>query len=130
YATRHIAMCLVAAGIADEILVRMSYVIGVKDPMGIYVDTYVTSKVMHSDSEIAEKIQELFDMTPYGIETRLKLRQPIYAETAAYGHMGRTNEVVTKKFESSTGEVKEMDVELLTWEKLVYVDKIKAAFGK
>lgn len=130
YATRHIAKNLVAAGIADEILVQISYAIGVKDPMGIYVNTYGTSKVKHSDSEIAEKIQELFDMTPYGIETRLKLRQPIYAETAAYGHMGRTNEVVTKKFESSTGEVKEMDVELFTWEKLDYVDKIKAAFGK
>src|SRR5690606_23027746 len=130
YATRHNAKNLVAAGIADDILVRISYAMRVNDPMGIYVNTYGTSKVKHSDSEIAEKIQELFDMTPYGIETRLKLRQPIYAEAAAYGHMGRTNEVVTKKFESSTGEVKEMDVELFTWEKLDYVDKIKAAFGK
>src|SRR5690606_24736300 len=116
YATRHIAKNLVAAGVADEILVQVSYAMRVNDPMGIYVNTYGTSKVKHSDSEIAEKIQELFDMTPYGIETRLKLRQPIYAEAAAYGHMGRTNEVVTKKFESSTGEVKEMDVELFTWE--------------
>src|SRR5690606_16762006 len=121
---------LVAAGIADEILVQISYAIGVKDPMGIYVNTYGTSKVKHSDSEIAEKIQELFDMTPYGIETRLNLRQPIYAETAAYGHMGRKDEVVTKKFEKSNGEVKEMDVELFTWEKLDYVYKIKAAIGK
>lgn len=129
YATRHIAKNLVAAGIADEILVQISYAIGVKDPMGIYVNTYGTSKVNYSDSEIAKKIQELFDMTPYGIESRLKLRKPIYAETAAYGHMGRTNKVVTKRFESSTGEVKEMEVELFTWEKLDYVDKIKEAFG-
>lgn len=130
YATRHIAKNLVAAGIADEILVQISYAIGVKDPMGIYVNTYGTSKVDYSDSEIGKKIEELFDMTPYGIETRLKLRNPIYAETAAYGHMGRTNETVTKKFESSTGETKELEVELFTWEKLDYVDKIKAAFGK
>lgn len=130
YATRHIAKNLVAAGIADEILVQISYAIGVKDPMGIYVNTYGTSKVNYSDSEIAKKIQELFDMTPYGIESRLKLRKPIYAETAAYGHMGRTNKVVTKRFESSTGEVKEMEVELFTWEKLDYVDKIKEAFGQ
>src|SRR5690606_14533503 len=130
YATRHIAKHMEAAGIADESMEQIAYTICIKDPMGIYVNTYCTSKVKHSDSEISEKIQELFDMTTYGIETRLKLRQPIYAETAAYGHMGRTNEVVTKKFESSTGEVKEMDVELFTWEKLDYVDKIKAAFGK
>ncbi|HMR20035.1 MAG TPA: methionine adenosyltransferase domain-containing protein, partial [Sphingobacterium sp.] len=103
--------------------------IGVKDPMGIYVNTYGTSKVNYSDSEIATKIEQLFDMTPYGIETRLKLRQPIYAETAAYGHMGRTNKTVTKVFESSTGETKEINVELFTWEKLDYVDKVKAAFG-
>jgi S-adenosylmethionine synthetase len=130
YATRHIAKNLVAAGIADEILVQISYAIGVKDPMGIYVNTYGTSKVGFSDSEIAAKIEELFDMTPYGIETRLKLRQPIYAETAAYGHMGRTNQTVTKTFENSTGESKEIEVELFTWEKLDYVDKIKAAFVK
>lgn len=130
YATRHIAKNLVAAGIADELLVQISYAIGVKDPMGIYVNTYGTSKVAYSDSEIAAKIEELFDMTPYGIETRLKLRQPIYAETAAYGHMGRTNEMVTKAFESSTGETKEMEVELFTWEKLDFVDIIKEAFGK
>ncbi|NGM60975.1 methionine adenosyltransferase [Sphingobacterium sp. SGG-5] len=130
YATRHIAKNLVAAGIADEILVQISYAIGVKDPMGIYVNTYGTAKVDYSDSEIASKITELFDMTPYGIETRLKLRQPIYFETAAYGHMGRTNQIVTKTFESSMGEQKQLQVELFTWEKLDYVDRIKAAFRK
>jgi len=130
YATRHIAKNLVAAGIADEILVQISYAIGVKDPMGIYVNTYGTAKVNYSDSEIASKIEELFDMTPYGIETRLKLRQPIYFETAAYGHMGRTNQTVTKTFESSMGDKKQMEVELFTWEKLDYVDKIKETFGK
>jgi len=130
YATRHIAKNLVAAGVADEILVQISYAIGVKDPMGIYVNTYGTAKVDYSDSEIASKISALFDMTPYGIETRLKLRQPIYSETAAYGHMGRTNQTVTKTFESSMGEQKQLQVELFTWEKLDYVDKIKAAFRK
>ncbi len=130
YATRHIAKNLVAAGIADEILVQISYAIGVKDPMGIYVNTYGTGKVNYSDSEIADKISELFDMTPYGIETRLKLRQPIYSETAAYGHMGRTPHTVVKAFESSTGERKQMEVELFTWEKLDYVDKVREAFGK
>src|SRR5690606_20117650 len=106
YATRHIAKNLVAAGIADELLVQISYAIGVKDPMGIYVNTYGTSKVRLSDGEIATKITELFDMTPYGIETRLGLRNPIYSETAAYGHMGRTPKTVTKTFENSNGEKK------------------------
>lgn len=129
YATRHIAKNLVAAGVADEILVQISYAIGVKDPMGIYVNTYGTSKVNLSDSEIATKITELFDMTPYGIETRLGLRNPMYAETAAYGHMGRTPKTVTKTFENSNGETKTVEVELFTWEKLDYVDKIKTAFG-
>lgn len=129
YATRHIAKNLVAAGIADELLVQISYAIGVKDPMGIYVNTYGTSKVGFSDGEIAQKVTELFDMTPYGIETRLGLRKPIYSETAAYGHMGRTSKTVTKTFENSNGEVKNMQVELFTWEKLDYVDKVKAAFG-
>lgn len=129
YATRHIAKNLVAAGIADEILVQISYAIGVKDPMGIYVNTYGTSKVNLTDGEIATKIASLFDMTPYGIETRLGLRNPIYAETAAYGHMGRTPRTVSKSFESSTGEQKTVEVELFTWEKLDYVDKIKEAFG-
>ncbi|WP_312135200.1 methionine adenosyltransferase [Sphingobacterium sp.] len=129
YATRHIAKNLVAAGVADEILVQISYAIGVKDPMGIYVNTYGTSKVNKTDGEIAEVIAQLFDMTPYGIETRLGLRNPIYAETAAYGHMGRTSKTVTKTFENSNGESKTMEVELFTWEKLDYVDKVKAAFG-
>lgn len=129
YATRHIAKNLVAAGVADEILVQISYAIGVKDPMGIYVNTYGTSKVSISDGEIAKKIAELFDMTPYGIETRLGLRNPIYSETAAYGHMGRTPVTVSKTFENSMGETKTVEVNLFTWEKLDYVDKVKAAFG-
>lgn len=128
YATRHIAKNLVAAGLADEILVQISYAIGVKDPMGIYVNTYGTSKVGLSDGDIAGKIGELFDMTPYGIETRLGLRNPIYSETAAYGHMGRTPVTVSKTFESSTGETKTVDVDLFTWEKLDYVEKVKEAF--
>ncbi|MCL7988356.1 methionine adenosyltransferase [Sphingobacterium sp. lm-10] len=129
YATRHIAKNLVAAGLADEILVQISYAIGVKDPMGIYVNTYGTSKVDLSDGAIADKIGQLFDMTPYGIETRLGLRNPIYSETAAYGHMGRTPVTVSKTFESSTGETKTVEVDLFTWEKLDYVDKVKEAFG-
>ncbi|SFC57226.1 S-adenosylmethionine synthetase [Parapedobacter composti] len=129
YATRHIAKNLVAAGVADELLVQISYAIGVKDPIGIYVNTYGTAKVNLSDAEIAEKIHELFDMTPYGIETRLKLRNPIYSETAAYGHMGRVPQTVTKTFENSNGETKTLEVELFTWEKLDYVDKVKAAFS-
>lgn len=129
YATRHIAKNLVAAGVADEISVQISYAIGVKDPIGIYVNTYGTAKVGLSDSEIAEKIHTLFDMTPYGIETRLKLRKPIYSETAAYGHMGREPRTVIKTFENSNGETITMEVELFTWEKLDYVDQVKAAFG-
>jgi S-adenosylmethionine synthetase len=97
--------------------------------MGIYVNTYGTSKVGLNDGEIAQKVASIFDMTPYGIETRLKLRNPMYAETAAYGHMGRVAETVTKKFEGANGEVKEVEVELFTWEKLDYVDKVKSAFG-
>jgi len=128
YATRHIAKNMVAAGVADEMLVQVSYAIGVKDPMGIYVNTNGTAKVSLSDGEIAQKVTELFDMTPYGIETRLKLRNPIYAETAAYGHMGRKNETVTKSFSGTNGETREVEVELFTWEKLDYIDKIKAAF--
>ncbi|HAF37142.1 MAG TPA: methionine adenosyltransferase [Sphingobacterium sp.] len=129
YATRHIAKNLVAAGVADEILVQISYAIGVKDPMGIYVNTYGTSKVNLTDGQIAEKIAHLFDMTPYGIETRLGLRNPIYSETDAYGYMGRTPKKVTKEFESSTGEKKQIEVELFTWEKLDYIDKVKEEFG-
>lgn len=128
YATRHIAKNLIAAGVCDEILVQVSYAIGVKDPMGIFVDTYGTAKVNFKDGEIAQKIASIFDMTPYGIETRLKLRNPIYSETAAYGHMGRKNEIVTKEFTGATGEKKNIEVELFTWEKLDYVEKVKAAF--
>ncbi len=128
YATRHIAKNLVAAGVCSEILVQVSYAIGVKDPMGIFVDTYGTAKVNFNDGEIAQKIASIFDMTPYGIETRLKLRNPIYSETAAYGHMGRTNEVVTKTFKGSNGEEKTVDVELFTWEKLDYIDEVKKVF--
>lgn len=129
YATRHIAKNLVASGIADEILVQVSYAIGVAKPMGIYINTYGTSKVELTDGEIARKVEAIFDMRPYFIELRLKLRNPIYSETAAYGHMGRTPEVVTKTFTSPGGEVKTLEVELFTWEKLDYTDKVKEAFG-
>jgi S-adenosylmethionine synthetase len=129
YATRHIAKNLVAAGVAEEILVQVSYAIGVAKPMGIYINTYGTSKLSLTDGEIAKKVEELFDMRPYFIEQRLKLRNPIYSETAAYGHMGRTPETVTKTFKSPNGEEKQVTVELFTWEKLDYVDKVKSAFG-
>lgn len=129
YATRHIAKNLVAAGLCDEVLVQVSYAIGVVEPMGIFVNTYGTAKVNLTDGEIAKKVQAIFDMRPYAIEQRLKLRNPIYLESAAYGHMGRKNEVVTKVFETPYGERKEIQVELFTWEKLDYVDKVKAAFG-
>jgi S-adenosylmethionine synthetase len=129
YATRHIAKNLVAAGVCDEILVQVSYAIGVKNPMGIYVNTNGTSKVALSDGEIAKKIEEIFDMTPYGIETRLKLRTPMYSETAAYGHMGRKNETVRKIFIGANGESKTIDVELFTWEKLDYIETIKQSFN-
>jgi S-adenosylmethionine synthetase len=129
YATRHIAKNMVAAGVADEILVQVSYAIGVAKPMGIYVNTYGTSKLGLSDGEIAKKVESLFDMRPYAIEQRLKLRNPIYEETAAYGHMGRTNEVVNKTFYTPDGKSINLDVELFTWEKLDYVDSIKKAFG-
>jgi S-adenosylmethionine synthetase len=129
YATRHIAKNLVAAGVASEALVQVSYAIGVKDPMGIFVDTKGTANIDFTDAEIAEKVSAIFDMTPYGIETRLKLRNPIYLETAAYGHMGRKNEVVSKTYTSPNGESVTMDVELFTWEKLDYIDQVKAAFG-
>ena len=129
YATRHIAKNLVAAGVSSEILVQVAYAIGVVEPMGIFVDTYGTSKVALTDGEIAEKVTELFDMRPAAIERRLKLRNPIYIETAAYGHMGRKNETVTKTFMQPNGESVTLDVELFTWEKLDYVDKVKDAFG-
>ena len=129
YATRHIAKNLVAAGVAEEILVQVSYAIGVAKPMGIYINTYGTSKLNLTDGEIAKKVEELFDMRPYFIEQRLKLRNPIYSETAAYGHMGRKNEVVTKTFTAPNGDTKTLEVELFTWEKLDYTDKVKSAFG-
>lgn len=129
YATRHVAKNLVAAGVCDEVLVQVSYAIGVAEPCGIFVDTYGTAKVGLSDGEIAKKVSEVFDMRPYFIEQRLKLRNPIYAETAAYGHMGRTPETVTKKFVAPDGKEVTREVELFTWEKLDYVDKVKEAFG-
>jgi S-adenosylmethionine synthetase len=129
YAARHIAKNLVAAGVADEMLVQVSYAIGVAKPINIYVDTYGRSRVNMTDGEIAKKIDELFDLRPKAIEKRLKLRNPIYAETAAYGHMGRKPEVVTKSFRSRYEGDKNVTVELFTWEKLDYVDKVKEAFG-
>ena len=129
YATRHIAKNLVAAGVCDEILVQVSYAIGVVEPMGIFVDTYGTCPFNMTDGEIAAKISEVFDMRPSAIEERLKLRNPMYSETAAYGHMGRKNETVTKTFSQPNGASIEVDVELFTWEKLDYVEKVKTAFG-
>lgn len=128
YAARHIAKNMVAAGVCDEMLVQVSYAIGVARPMGIFVNTYGTAKVGLTDGEIASKIEQLFDLRPYHIEKNLKLRNPIYLETAAYGHMGRKNEIVTKTYESANGEIKTLDVELFTWEKLDKVDVIKKAF--
>lgn len=129
YATRHIAKNLVAAGVANEILVQVSYAIGVAQPMGIYVNTYGTARVDMTDGEIAKIVEGIFDMRPYFIEQRLKLRNPIYSETASYGHMGRKNEVVTKVFHTPDGKEKKVKVELFTWEKLDYVAKVKSAFG-
>ena len=129
YATRHIAKNLVAAGLCDEVLVQVSYAIGVAKPTSINVVTYGTSKVKMTDGEISKVVESVFDMRPYFIEQRLKLRNPIYSETAAYGHMGRTPETVTKTFQLPNGEPKTMTVELFTWEKLDFVDKVKAAFG-
>ena len=129
YATRHIAKNLVAAGVCDEILVQVSYAIGVAQPTSINVNTYGTAKVKLTDSQIAKKVMEIFDMRPYFIETRLKLRNPIYSETAAYGHMGRKPEIVEKTFVSPDGKVIKRKVELFTWEKLDYVPKVKKAFG-
>ena len=129
YATRHIAKNMVAAGVADEMLVQVSYAIGVAKPVNVYVDTYGRNNVSMSDSEIARKIEELFDLRPKAIERRLKLRQPMYLETAAYGHMGRKNEVVTKVFTSHYHPTREVEVELFTWEKLDEVERIKKAFN-
>ena len=129
YAARHIAKNMVAAGVADEMLVQVSYAIGVAEPVNIYVNTYGRSRVQMSDGEIAKNIEKLFDLRPKAIEKDLKLRQPIYRETAAYGHMGRKNEVVKKTFTSRYHETKEMEVELFTWEKLDRVDDIRKEFG-
>ena len=129
YAARHIAKNMVAAGVADEMLVQVSYAIGVARPVNIYVNTYGRSHVKMSDGDIAQKIAELFDLRPKAIEDRLKLRNPIYEETAAYGHLGRQPRTVTKVFQSRYMPTKTMEVELFTWEKLDYVDKIKATFG-
>ena len=129
YATRHIAKNLVAAGLCDEVLVQVSYAIGVAKPTSINVVTYGTSKVNMTDGEISKVVENVFDMRPYFIEQRLKLRNPIYSETAAYGHMGRTPETVTKTFQLPNGEPKTVSVELFTWEKLDFVDKVKAAFS-
>ena len=129
YATRHIAKNLVAAGLCDQVLVQVSYAIGVAKPCGLFIDTYGTAKVDMTDGEIARKVEAIFDMRPYFIEQRLKLRNPIYSETAAYGHMGRKNEIVTKEFTGPNGQKVSKEVGLFTWEKLDYVDAVKSAFG-
>jgi S-adenosylmethionine synthetase len=129
YAARHIAKNMVAAGVADEVLVQISYAIGVAEPVSVYVNTYGRSHVGLTDGEIAEKISALFDLRPYAIEQRLKLRNPIFEETAAYGHMGQEPRVVTKRFESLYHETKEVEVELFTWEKLDHVEEIKKIFN-
>ena len=129
YATRHIAKNLVAAGLCDEVLVQVSYAIGVVEPMGLYINTYDTAKVDLTDGEIAEKVSQIFDMRPFAIEKRLKLRSPMYLETAAYGHMGRESEIVTKSFIDASGQSQDFEVELFTWEKLDFVDQVKEAFS-
>tara|TARA_B100001057_G_scaffold460694_1_gene511986 strand:- start:8188 stop:9441 length:1254 start_codon:yes stop_codon:yes gene_type:complete len=128
YATRHIAKNAVAAGLCDEILVQVAYAIGVAKPMGLYVDTYGTSRIGLTDGEIARKLENIFDMRPFAIETRFNLRTPIYSETAAYGHMGRPCVNVQKKFKDASGQVKNIDVKLFPWEELSYVDKVKEEF--
>ena len=129
YAARHIAKNLVAAGVADRALVQVAYAIGVAQPVSLYVDTQGTSKVAMSDAEISAQVSEMFDMTPHGIETRLGLRKPIYLETSTYGHFGRTPRKVVKHFHSAYEEDKDIEVELFTWEKLDYVEKVKSIFG-
>jgi S-adenosylmethionine synthetase len=128
YATRHIAKNMVAAGLCDEVLVQVAYAIGVAKPMGIYVNTYGTAKVDLKDGEIARKIEKVFDMRPYFIEKRFNLRTPIYAETAAYGHMGRESRIVEKVFNKGKKTQKKVKVELFPWEKLDYVNQVKKAF--
>ena len=129
YATRHIAKNLVAAGIAEEVLVQVAYAIGVAEPVGLYVNTYGTSKVNLNDGQIAEKLNEIFDLRPYAIEQRFNLRSPIYSETAAYGHMGRNPEKIKKEFTAADGSKINVEVELFPWEKLDYVEKIKSSFA-
>ena len=129
YATRHIAKNLVAAGIVEEVLVQVAYAIGVAEPVGLYVNTYGTSKVNLNDGQIAEKLNEIFDMRPYAIEQRFNLRSPIYSETAAYGHMGRNPEIIKKEFIAADGSKINLEVELFPWEKLDYVEKIKSSFN-
>src|ERR1700749_918188 len=129
YATRHVAKNLVAAGVATEVLVQVSYALGVAQPTSINVNTYGTAKVKLSASQIAKKVESIFNMTPYAIETRFKLRNPIYSETAAYGHFGKPSKTVTKSFFTPNGQESKVEVELFTWEKLDYVDKVKVAFG-
>ena len=129
YATRHIAKNVVAAGLCDEVLVQVAYAIGVAKPMGLYIDTYGTSKVNLSDGEIAEKLSDIFDMRPYAIETRFNLRTPIYSETAAYGHMGRKCYEIEKEFKDASGKVKKLTVKLFPWEELNYTEKVKKAFA-
>ena len=129
YATRHIAKNLVAAGIVEEVLVQVAYAIGVAEPVGLYVNTYGSSKVNLNDGQIAEKLNEIFDMRPYAIEQRFNLRSPIYSETAAYGHMGRNPEIINKEFTAADGSKINVEVELFPWEKLDYVEKIKSSFN-
>jgi S-adenosylmethionine synthetase len=129
YATRHIAKNLVADGVCDEVLVQVSYAIGVAKPCGLFIDTYDTPKVDMTDGQVARKVEKIFDMRPYAIEQRLKLRNPIYAESAAYGHMGLQPKVVTKVFNKEKDNEKTVEVEFFTWEKLDMVDKVKKAFG-
>jgi len=129
YAARHIANNLVAAGVCDKALVQVAYAIGVARPVSLFVNTYGTARVQMNDAEISARVNEVFDMTPRAIEQRLKLRNPIYTDTAAYGHFGRPNKVVTKTFRNRLGEEKTLEVELFTWEKLDYVDRVKAAFA-
>jgi S-adenosylmethionine synthetase len=129
YASRHIAKNLVAAGVADEILVQLAYAIGVAEPVGVFVNTYGRSNIKLSDGEIAEKVKTIFDLRPAAIEERLKLRNPIYVDSAAYGHMGRTPQTITKTFESPYNGVVTKELELFTWEKLDYIDQIKDTFG-
>src|SRR5687767_8274598 len=129
YAVRHVAKNLVAAGVCDEVLVQVAYAIGVAQPVGFYVNTYGTARVSLTDGEIAKKLQQIFDLRPYAIEQRFKLRTPIYSETASYGHMGRKTEIVEKVFRSGSGEKKKVKVKLFPWEELDYVEKIQSAFG-